>query len=77
MHWGTSAFCLISTKMFEMVAYDNWAKIVFGLRLYRYVPALIIQFGKADLIKIIIGIGLLIYNVSTSLILINNCLIPN
>ena len=62
--------------MFEMVAYDNWAKIVFGLHLYKYVPALIIQSGKADLIKIIIGIGLLIYNVSTSLILINNCLIP-
>ena len=77
MHWGMSAFCLISTKMFEMVAYDNWAKIVFGLHLYKYVPALIIQSGKADLIKIIIGIGLLIYNVSTSLILINNCLIPN
>lgn len=76
MHWGTSAFCLISTKMFEMVAYDNWAKIVFGLHLYRYVPALIIQSGKADLIEIIIGIGLLIYNVSTSPIMINNCLIP-
>ena len=63
-------------EMFEMVTYDNWAKIVFGLHLYKYVPALIIQSGKADLIKIIIGIGLLIYNVSTSPIMINNCLIP-